>query len=88
MIKQVYSIYDAKAENYSPTFTASNNADAVRAFERDVNSDNPQSMLCSNPEDFTLFHLGSWDSESGVYNMSEAKTSLGLGLDYIKKDIQ
>ena len=70
MIKQIYSIYDSKAEVYSPTFTANNNGDAIRAFQNDIQKG--QSMLATNPEDFTLFHLGEWDDEKGKYIMVDA----------------
>lgn len=84
MIKQIYSIYDSKAEVYSPTFTANNNGDAIRAFQNDIQKG--QSMLATNPEDFTLFHLGEWDDEKGKYIMVDAPLALGRAIEYTNKE--
>ena len=60
----MYSVFDSKAEQFTPPFSAGNDALAVRVF----------SGACSEPthdfhrhaEDFTLFKVGEFDQEKGV----------------------
>lgn len=59
----VYAIYDSKGESYSNLLLFANEALAVRSFKDSVN--NVESVMFNNPEDFTLFHVGTWDMGNG-----------------------
>jgi hypothetical protein len=61
---QVYSIRDAKGEVYNTPFFQKTHGEAERNF-RELVSD-PKSMVSKYPEDFDLYHLGTYDDQSGL----------------------
>lgn len=58
----VYSIRDVKTGFLSPTFEI-NDAVAMRNFEHAIQ--NSDSILFSHAADFSLFRIGTFDSDSG-----------------------
>lgn len=62
MIHQVFSIFDNAAKVYNKPFFLKNRYEAVRMFGDLVRDE--QSMLSKHPQDFSLFHVGSFDDES------------------------
>ena len=60
----MFSIYDSKAKSYLPPFHMPNDDMALRVFQ-DCVSD-PNHAFGKHPEDYTLFHLGSFDDETGI----------------------
>lgn len=83
MNKTKFCIYDKKAKYYQEPFDAFNNADALRAFENGINSEN--SNLGANPEDYMLFKVGQkWDPIKGAYIQDGEQISLGTALEYVK----
>jgi len=59
MIHKIYSVYDSKAETYTPPFFQHREAMAIRTFSDCVND--PGHTFGMHPEDYTLFHLGEYD---------------------------
>lgn len=59
----VYVIRDLKVGFMSPTVDH-NDASAIRNFEHAVK--NTSSLMNSHPEDYTLYRIGEFDSESGM----------------------
>lgn len=59
MNHNIYSVYDSKAEAYSLPFYMQHEAQAIRTFHDWAN--NPETPYYKHPEDFTLFHLGTYD---------------------------
>jgi len=82
----VYSVYDSKVGAYMTPFFMRSNGEALRAFI-EIASD-PQTSICKHPEDFTLFHIGSWDSSDASYDSELAPKSLGVALEYSAKNPQ
>lgn len=80
MIWEVLSVYDAKAKAFAKPFFNQNLALGVRLFA-DIAND-PDQMVCRNAEDFTLFHLGSWDDNKGTYEQHAKPVNLGLAQAY------
>lgn len=66
MIQQIFSVFDVKTEEYSAPFYSPTLAAGERAFG-DVLGD-PESVLAKHPEDYQLYHLGSFDTESGRFS--------------------
>lgn len=64
MILLAYTVYDSKANAYLPPFYAVNHAVATRTFTTACSE--PGHAFYLNAEDFTLFHVGSWDPEGGL----------------------
>lgn len=83
MIHSIFSIHDSKAAAFLPPFILPRVEMAQRAFADCVNSESHQ--FHAHPEDYTLFHMGNFDDETGEIHPKTTPTSLGLGLQYIKK---
>lgn len=81
----LYSVFDSKAEVWSPPFIARNSAEATRTFEQAVNDGN--TMVCKYPLDYALFEVGSWDCDNGEV-ISGVPKNLGLGVTFVRKDKQ
>lgn len=77
---QAFSVFDAKAETYgTPIFFATKGL-ATRAFTDQVQKND--SPLSQHPGDFTLFHIGEFDTDSGLLTPLMTPTSLGTGVEY------
>lgn len=64
MLQQLYTIYDVKLATHSVPFARSTEADALRYFgdlSRDVNA-----VLCKHPEDYSLYSIAVYDTDTGV----------------------
>lgn len=67
MIYQVLAVYDGKARAYLPPIYCSNVDVAVRALTDAANT--PGHQIERNPLDYTMFHLGVWDDDSGTFTL-------------------
>lgn len=64
----IYAIWDDKAQGYSVPFVMPNDDVAVRMFARSLKDE--QSMMFSNPEDFRLDRVGTWNPvEGGIVDL-------------------
>lgn len=80
--KQVFAIYDSKADAYMEPWFTINTDTAVRAFAYSANDH--EHPLGQSPSDYTLFHLGRWDERSGKLEAFDTKIALGLAQDFVK----
>lgn len=62
---RLYSIYDSKAEQFSPPQVYHNDMLALRAFEGIVNDD--KMLIKKYPEDFSLYYIGNLSDSDGRY---------------------
>lgn len=74
MIKQIYAIFDEVAQQlFGPIMVLPNDAVARRTFQDALFT--PGAIMTTHPQDFTLFHLGSLNLETGLITpRSEAPT--------------
>ena len=63
MIYGVYAIKDAKT-SFMPCNVDYNDASAIRNFEHAVMA--PDSLMRSHAADYTLYRLGSYNTETGI----------------------
>lgn len=61
---KLYAIRDIKANAFADPFHLSNDAVAVRAAKQAAND--PSTHLFKNPEDYQLWYLGDYDTETGA----------------------
>lgn len=80
MIHQVFAVYDSKAKAYAQPFFQHSVPIAQRAFGAAVND--PALLLCKYPEDYTLFHIGTYDDEIAQLHCFPEHTNLGLAVTY------
>lgn len=79
MILQMFTVFDSKAGAYLPPFYNNSNGSAMRNFSDTVNE--PGSLLYKHPEDFTLFHIGSFNDADGICTLV-THSSLGKAIDF------
>lgn len=77
---RLYSVYDSKAEQFSPPQVYHNDMLALRAFEGIVNDDKmlikkyPEDFTLY-PEDFTLYYVGNLGDSDGRYYIENCDES-------------
>lgn len=76
MILKMFSIYDSKAKAFLPPFFLHTEGMAIRTFA-DCAKD-PQHAFSRNPQDYTLFCLGSFEDTSGMVEVGATPQNLGL----------
>lgn len=84
---RLYSIYDNKAEQFSPPQVYHNDMLALRAFEGLVNDD--KTLINSYPEDFSLYYVGNLGDIDGRYYIecsdeSRIPALVGRAVDYVQ----
>lgn len=62
---QVFAIRDSAVESFAPPFYARSKGEALRSFEVLVQS--RESNVAQFPQHFCLWHLGSFDDQTGVF---------------------
>jgi len=84
-----FSVYDSKAESFLPPFFLHNIALAIRSFTQACND--PTHAFARFPEDYTLFHVGSFQSAAepnqppaGTLTQLATPLSLGLATQHIQ----
>ncbi len=81
---KIFSIFDSKAENYNTPMFLAAKGQATRAFDDETNR--PESEISKHPEDYTLFCLGEYDSDTGKIESLNTPESLGLALEYKRSE--
>lgn len=78
----VFSIFDNLSGIYSTPMFFRNESEAERFFSNLVNNKN-ESLVYTNPEDYSLYKLGTFDERTGVLNSEYVKINNALA--YKKK---
>lgn len=84
---RLYSIYDSKAEQFSPPQVYHNDMLALRGFESIVNDD--KMLIKKYPEDFTLYYVGNLSDSDGRYYLENCDESrvpilIGRAIEYVQ----
>lgn len=67
-IKQIYTLSDSKVSNFLTPFYVENEAMAIRNIASHFHpSANPESMILQHPQDFDLYYLGEYDTDTGKF---------------------
>ena len=82
--EEIFSIWDRKAETYNTPFVMTNEAVAIRQFKSLIN--NPDTMPGKYPDDYILFRIGYFDSESGIISKIDKPDLLCEGVKLTKKE--
>lgn len=87
VLLRLYSIYDSKAEQFSPPQVYHNDMLALRAFEGFVNDD--KMLINKYPEDFSLHYVGNLGDSDGRYYIDSSDESrvpilVGRAVDYVQ----
>lgn len=82
---KVFSVYDSKVGAYMNPIFLRSKGEALRAFETSINSSDH--IFCKNPEDYTLFELGSWDEEKAKFVLHSTPIALGVAIEFVKTSV-
>lgn len=80
MKTEAYSIYDSKSKTYTPPFFMRQRGEAIRAFTQTAND--PSSNINKFPEDYSLFHIGFYDDNTGKLEYCNPD-NIGLATQFI-----
>lgn len=69
----VYAIKDSKSDTYGTPMFLQSDGHAIRSFADAINQEDNTSLLWKHPEDFDLFHLGTWSPETGIFDTGVPK---------------
>lgn len=75
MKHEIFTVYDIKTEAYLPPFYMPTKGAAIRAIMDTL--DDPNHQFSKHPEDFTLFHIGTFDDVDA--NLVSLKVHVPLG---------
>lgn len=78
----VCTVRDVAAEAYLPPLFVRSKGEAIRSFSDEVN--NKDSMLGKHPSDYVLFYLGTYEQNTGTFDLTPSPESLGVGSDFVK----
>jgi len=81
MLMQIMAVYDSKAEVYNRPFFVEAVGIALRSF-MDLLKEGTHDFA-KHPEDYTLFHLGSFDNKTAKYDLFATPKSLGVAIEFM-----
>ncbi len=82
MIMKVFAVYDTQAKIFSsPSFMLSIGT-AKRGFMDQAND--KTKLVGQHPEDYTLFHLGEYNDETGTFKNNKTPDNLGVAITYVQ----
>lgn len=79
----MFSVYDVKAQAYLQPFFASQKGEAIRSFTDAVNKSDHQ--FHRHAEDYSLFHVGQFDDNSGLVSPLTAPVPVISALECLKE---
>lgn len=85
MIIQIFSVYDSKAEAYLTPLYFKTKGEAVRAMETTLRD--PHHTFTMHPEDYTLFHLGDFDDNTGLVAPFTTPKPIGKAIEFKREEI-
>lgn len=78
---EICAMYDAAAQVFGRPFFVQATGMAVRSFGDEVRRADANNDLYKHPEDFSLYHLGSFDDNMGVFTLPDTPVLLVRGKD-------
>lgn len=78
MILEMCAVKDRALNAFMRPWFAQSLGQAIRMFTDEIN--NPQGELNKHPDDYDLWHLGTWNDDTGLMNPNtEAPKQLAIG---------
>lgn len=83
---EMVAVYDTKAQAYgTPNFVVSLGI-AIRSFADEVNRPDANNVLYRHPDDFVLYHLGSYDDTTATFDQLPHAKELARGKEHAVRD--
>lgn len=81
MLKLIFTVFDQKANTYMQPFFTDTAGLAERIFMESINGSETQ--LSKYPADFTMFELGTYDTQTGKFTNHSAPLNRGNALQFV-----
>lgn len=85
MVKLVFSIQDIKGVLYADPFMAMSHAEALRTLQG--LAQNPQTTIHQWPEDYVLYQVGTFNTQTGELGTMDAPFSLGSAAQFVQPQL-
>lgn len=76
MLLQVTTVYDKATESHGRPMYTTTIGHAIRIFKDEVNNIDQQNLIYKHPEDFSLWHLGTWDDHKAEFHLNKIPVHL------------
>lgn len=83
---QIFTVKDLAVGAFGRPMFMQSSGQALRSFSDEVNRAADDNQMFKHPEDFSLFHLGSWDEETGVFDSIEPEFLTAASTVFINKE--
>lgn len=80
MIINIYAVRDRATDQFGTPMFLVSNGQAIRSFSDEVNRADKDNQLFMHSDDFDLFRLGTYDSDSGTFD-TVRPVQLAVGKD-------
>lgn len=84
MITQIMAVRDRAIDSFGQPFFAQAIGQATRQFADAVNSGKQDDNLALHPEDFDLYHLGTYDDAGAKFDLLPQPRLVSIGKDQVK----
>jgi len=85
MIMQIVAVHDRAAQGYArPVFVAAL-GQAIRSFQDELNRQDPNNEMNRHPDDFDLFHLGTYNDSTGKIESLEVPLQIAIGKQLVNR---
>lgn len=84
MILNMFTVYDIKAEAYLSPFYTATKGQAIRSFSDTCQEKGHQ--FNAHPEDFTMFHLGTYDNSDCTFEILPTPVPIGKAIEFIQTE--
>lgn len=81
---QLISVRDSKGETFHPPRATKTIGEAERNFQHAVNEKVEGNFLNQYPEDFDLYHLGTFDDQTGKMKLFDSPRHLHKAISFKK----
>lgn len=78
---EIFSIHDSATEMYGRPFFMVARGQALRSFKDEINRVDNSNDLAKHPDDFSLYHLGSFDDNTGSFQLFDIPEQVVRGKD-------
>lgn len=86
MNAQIFSVFDSVAKRFLPPFFAPSIGEALRSFQHICNEEGH--AFNRDATDYSLFHLGDFDAETGEIKGLSTPHVLGLAASFVAGSLQ
>lgn len=77
---KMYAVRDRASDQFANPMFLTSNGQAIRAFADEINRSGENNMLHQHPEDFDLYTLGEYDTDTGELKPTRPE-QLAIGKD-------